>query len=111
LFSKVKIDLKRGLVPADPEKKITRHHQSVTTTRTKGHLEIKKTSTYGTYLPRLERKKICRSPPAEIFNSKKHAKTHEPPFKTAENRPKITEAPGHYNKTADGTSRIPILVF
>jgi hypothetical protein len=38
-------------------------------------------------------KKTARSPPAENFNSKNHAKTHEPPFKTAENRPEITEAP------------------
>jgi hypothetical protein len=59
----------------------------------KGHLEIGKPApVVPTYLV-LSGKKSARSPPAEIFNSKTHAKTHEPPFKTAENRPEITETP------------------
>jgi hypothetical protein len=55
----------------------------------KGRLEIgKPASMVPTYLF-LSGKKSARSPPAEIFNSKNHAKTHEPP----ENRPEITKAP------------------
>jgi hypothetical protein len=59
----------------------------------KGRLEIgKPASMVPTYLV-LSGKKSARSPPAEIFNSENHSKTHEPPFKTAESRPEIPEAP------------------
>jgi hypothetical protein len=45
----------------------------------KGRLEIGKPAPMvPTYLV-LSGKKSARWPPAEIFNSKKHAKTHEPP--------------------------------
>jgi hypothetical protein len=48
--------------------------------RLKGRLEIGKPAPMvPTYLV-MSGKKSARSPPAEIFNSKKHAKTHEPPF-------------------------------
>jgi hypothetical protein len=63
-----------------------------------------------TYLV-LSGKKSARSPPAEIFNSKNHAKTHEPPLKQPKTGPKSPKRRRHYNKTADGTSRIPIRVF
>jgi hypothetical protein len=46
---------------------------------TKGRLEIGKPAPMvPTYLF-LSGKKSARSPPAEIFNSKNHAKKHEPP--------------------------------
>ena len=45
----------------------------------KGRLEIGKPAPMvPTYLV-LSGKKSARSPPAEIFNSKNHAQTHEPP--------------------------------
>ena len=46
----------------------------------------------------LSGKKTARSPPAEICNSKDHAKKHKPPLETAENRPEITEAPAALQK-------------
>jgi hypothetical protein len=111
LFSKVKIDLKRGLVPADPEKKITRHHQSVTTTRTKGHLEIKKPAPMvPTYLVWSGKKSADRR--RQKFLT---AKTMRKPMNHLLKRPKTgTKSPKRrrdYNKTADGTSIIPIRVF
>jgi hypothetical protein len=57
-----------------------------------------------TYLV-LSGKKSSRSPPAEFFNSKKHAKTHEPPIQTAENRLEITEAPAALQQ--NGRRHIP----
>jgi hypothetical protein len=67
-----------------------------------------------TYLV-LSGKKSARSPPAEIFNSNNHAKTMQKPmnhlFKLPKTGPKSPKCRRHYNKTADGTSRIPIRVF
>jgi len=46
----------------------------------KGRLDIGKAAPMVlTYLV-LSGKKSARSPPAEVLNSKKHAKTHEPPL-------------------------------
>jgi|AntAceMinimDraft_5_1070358.scaffolds.fasta_scaffold28136_2 hypothetical protein len=64
-----------------------------------------------TYLV-LSGKKSARSPPAEFFLT---AKTMQKPMnhllKRAKTGPKSQKRRRHYNKTADGTSIIPIRVF
>jgi hypothetical protein len=76
-----------------------------------GRLEIEKNCTYGTYLPRLQREKSARSPPAEIFDSKTIQKPMNHLFKRPKTGPKSPKRRRHYIKTADGTSIIPIRVF
>jgi hypothetical protein len=59
----------------------------------------------------LSGKKSARSPPAEIFNSKNKQKPMNHLLKRKKTGPKLPKRRRHYNKTADGTSRIPIRVF
>jgi len=77
----------------------------------KGRLEIGKPAPMvPTYLF-LSEKKSARSPPAEIFNSKTMQKPMNHHLKRQKTGPKSPKRRRHYNKTADGTSRIPIRVF
>ena len=77
----------------------------------KGRLEIGKPAPMvPTYLF-LSGKKSSRSPPAEIFNSKNHAKPMNHLLKRPKTGPKSPKRRLDYNKTADGTSIIPIRVF
>jgi hypothetical protein len=77
----------------------------------KGRLEIGKPAPMVTTYLVLSGKKSARSPPAEIFNSKNDAKPMNHLPKRPKTGPKSPKRRRDYNKTADGTSRIPIRVF
>jgi hypothetical protein len=63
-----------------------------------------------TYLV-LSGKKSARSPPAEVLTAKNMQKPMNHLFKRPKTGPKSPKRRRHYNKTADGTSGIPIRVF
>jgi hypothetical protein len=64
----------------------------------------RKTSTYGTYLPRFERQQ-------KFLTAKTMQKPMKHLFKLPKTGPKLPKRRRHYNKTADCTSTIPIRVF